>query len=70
MKEAYKKQFVVCGDNGVPLAGQPSSGYTLWQAMERHSREVREAVRLFGVSAKEADRWFMVYKLDTWEKVL
>lgn len=70
MKDAYKKIYIVCDDAGIPLAGQPARGYTLQQASSRHEREVREAVQLFGVSAKEADRWFTVINRETGEIVL
>lgn len=68
MRETNRKIFIVCDDNGIPLASQPY--YTLQEACERCTREVTECVRLFGGERKDYDRWFRVLNTRTDEYVL
>ena len=68
MRETNRKIFIVCDDNGIPLASQ--SYYTLQEACDRCTREITESVRLFGGERKDYDRWFKVLNTRTDEYVL
>lgn len=53
-------RYYVTDYNGIPLASQPEEGYTLTEAIARQDREVKEAMRLFNMTYKEADHDFGV----------
>lgn len=63
-----RRHYCVCNSDGIPFGEQDFS--TITEAMARYNREVNEAVKLFGIDKKQAERMFTIMDMKTGKTIL
>ena len=62
------RRYCVCNSDGIPFGEQDFS--TITEAISRYNREVEEAIDLFGIDYKQAERMFTIMDMKTGETIL
>ena len=68
MSMTETRRFCVCNRDGIPFGEQEYM--TLPEAVARYNREVKEAIELFDIDPKEAEKMFLIKDMETYTTVL